>query len=88
VTDIHNGCENRSYYKTYLCIQNITVCFLILFDFEPEKPFSFDQRMEGFDAVVIPGKSFRGIAVGFSTGGSKELLEHIYLCRALRIFGS
>ena len=44
--------------ESFQIFKNQLVCLLIITDFKAIEPFTFDNRMKGFNACIIPRKSF------------------------------
>ena len=44
--------------ESFQIFENQLVCLLIIADFKAIEPFTFDNRMKGFNACIIPRKSF------------------------------
>ena len=44
--------------KSLQILKNQLVCLLVIADLKAIKPFTFDNRMKGFNACIIPRKSF------------------------------
>ena len=48
--------------ESFQIFKNQLVCLLIITDFKAIEPFTFDNRMKGFNACIIPRKSFLRVA--------------------------
>ena len=65
-------------------LKDVAVCFFVIPNLKSAKPFSFYQRMEGFDAGIVPRIPFLGITVDHSAGSVEKLLSHV-LASAIRV---
>lgn len=63
--------------KRIYVLEDEAVCFLIIPDFESAKPFSFYQRVKGFDAGIIPWITFLGITVDHSSGCVEKFICNV-----------
>ena len=45
--------------ESFQIFENQAVCLLVIVNFKAVEPFTFDNRMEGFNAGIIPRKCFR-----------------------------
>ena len=45
--------------ESFQILKNQLVCLLIVANFKAIEPFTFDNRMKGFNACIIPRKSLK-----------------------------
>ena len=67
--------------ESFQIFKNQLVCLLIIANFKAIEPFAFDNRMKGFNACIIPRKSFLRIT-------ALHIVKHCGLHALRHSFGS